>query len=154
MLNDSHKESYVKYLRPVDQERLLVNTAYKVANSSANRVASFSIPSDDTFLDSLTVDENSSYIIEKKVNDINFTLSLSNSQKPNRNKTREEQLQHLKYKLKGIKKRIIEKLISNIRDQNYASTFFFSWAGLDLSGNKSLLHLSLLALEVKLSKAE
>ena len=66
MLNDIHKEFYVKYLQPVDQERLLVNTTYKVANASANRVASLSTPSDEILLDSLTVDGNSSYITEEK----------------------------------------------------------------------------------------
>ena len=54
--------------------------------------------------------------------------------------------------LRGFKKRIIENLISDIRNQNYASTFYYNCPGLDLSGNKLLLHVSLLALVSKFPK--
>lgn len=88
--------------------------------------ASPPLPKWGTFLDSFTVDDNSSYITEEKVNDINFTLRLSNNHKPNRNKTRQEQPQYLKDKLRGVKKRIIENLISNIIEIRITQAHFIA----------------------------
>ena len=124
LMNDIHKEFYIKYLRPVDKENLLANMVYYLAQSSSQSIGNLETPQADAIAGIIELDGNGNPSVKEKMNDADFTICLSNCHKPYQNETKDEKIEQLQANLLPLKSKITHNLQANIEDKTGEDMYY------------------------------
>ena len=122
-----------RYLRQADKTSCLVSTVYDCSRDFAEALEEIDTPFADVFVEKLQLDSNGNLLARVKTNNGSLhTLMLNHPHKTTRGVSEVQRLQKIKDNLKLLKIKIVENMVSNIRDQCSEETFFYNWSGLDL----------------------
>ena len=132
---------FQSYLRPSDRGDLLVSEAYHLANQLSLKLSEESLDTTDAdhFLASLHFDDNGNLLSTVSVGDNDHTMLLNYQSRPRRGGLDNDGiLDKIKEDLKGVKTKIVDNIISNINDQMGEDSWFYNWAGMDISRTYTL----------------
>ena len=117
LLADLEKIFMKEYLRSPDTSDILASEVFTTSDSFATKVESMETPSADEFCDTLKFDQNGNLEGTLQIKGNNHNTILNRHSRQSRGRDQNLMLNDIKFKLTGLKKRLLENVTQNIKDQ-------------------------------------